>query len=36
MALPPDYAAGAAAPASPRAFALLFSIPDRREALTAL
>jgi phytoene synthase len=36
MALPADYAAQAAAPATPRAYALLFSLPARREALTAL
>jgi phytoene synthase len=36
MTLPADYAAEAAAPASPRAYALLFSLPERREALTAL
>lgn len=36
MALPPDYAAQAAAPATPRAYALLFTVPERREALTAL
>lgn len=36
MPLPADYAAQAAAPATPRAYALLFSVPARREALTAL
>lgn len=36
MPLPPDYAAQAAAPATPRAYALLFSRPERRDALTAL
>jgi phytoene synthase len=36
MTLPPDYAAQAAAPASPRAYALLFSSSERRGALTAL
>jgi phytoene synthase len=36
MPLPADYAAQAAAPATPRAYALLFSLPARREALTAL
>lgn len=36
MPLPTDYAAQAAAPATPRAYALLFSLPARREALTAL
>jgi phytoene synthase len=34
--LPADYAAQAAAPATPRAYALLFSLPARRAALTAL
>jgi phytoene synthase len=34
--LSPDYAAQAAAPATPRAYALLFAPPDRRDALTAL
>lgn len=36
MGLTPDYAAAAAPPASPRAYALLFAIPDARDALTAL
>jgi phytoene synthase len=36
MALPSDYAALAAPPATPRAQALLFSRPERRAALTAL
>lgn len=36
MPLDADYAAHAAAPASPRAYALLFSARPRREALTAL
>jgi phytoene synthase len=36
MALPPDYAAQAAAPASPRAFALLFASRERRDVLTAM
>lgn len=36
MSLPTDYAAQAAPPASPRAYALLFTRPDRRDALTAL
>src|SRR5512147_2264488 len=36
MPLPTDYAAQAAAPATPRAYALLFSLPARRDALTAL
>lgn len=36
MPLPADYAAQAAAPATPRAYALLFCAPARREAVTAL
>lgn len=36
MSLSTEYAAVAAPPASPRAYALLFAAPDAREALTAL
>jgi phytoene synthase len=36
MSLPQDYAAQAAAPATPRAYALLFARREQRDALTAL